>query len=771
MIPLPEGDASGAAEGSSRRGVRRDRRRPRRRGPGRFRVRGALLAFVGAGSAAAVPVSPAAGQAPPTGGQASPAGGQVPGAAHHAEARARLEAGDFPGAVESAAQALRESREFSPQAWGGAAPEGNLVLDDFRGAATAAYRARRIEYRAALAEALAGAGDPRGAAAEYRRTAALDPRPEFFRRLAELPGTGPAERLRLLFRAFAAAAAPERGAILEELRGSGAFRTENGLAAALDRFRFDAPDAFRGRRPAGLELRESRFPALTLAVEGGAYSTERSFAEGRALLLYFPGPGCPRCSEVIADLQRALRHRRVDLILPVRDADLPIVGRIAELTGAGLFVPEPHTAAGRSALTPRPVGHVARRDALAFDPGPDAEETLWFAARAGLSVLRAPLGEEASARRLVAALLRFLDDSPVAAPGDTDAGDGQPPAPPPERPEALIAALHRREAGPEPVADAESALLRAVRRALREARGPEERATGLLVRLAEVRGAAATKLHLLTALVPRFGARMLEAAQTLDPEITRTVPEGRIAVAAEIGADGDRNASPGFALARRYERADGTGVLFFAVVRPGGVPSGAPGSDNGEVRGLLVVPGREGGGVARPDGFAFSWTEDGGADDGGRCAAWGPPEPPLGRRCPAVVAPDGSVSLRTSQLVSNPDAPPGESGSAPALLRRLDGGPEPPEAALLRRGLEAHAAGEFESAEEAFRGALDAIGPGSPVDEAAVRYDLALTLAAQGEREAALSMLLALGDASFAPAVEAAVRRLYRSGPNEGRAR
>lgn len=775
MIPLPEGDASGAAEGGSRRGVRRDRRRPRRRGPGRFRVRAALLAFVGAGSAAAVPVSPTAGQASPAAGQASPAAGQVPGTADHAEARARLEAGDFPGAVESAARALRESREFSPQAWGGAAPEGNLVLDDFRGAATAAYRARRIEYRAALAEALAGAGDPRGAAAEYRRAAALDPRPEFFRRLSELPGTSPAERLRLLFRAFAAAGATERGAILEELRGSGAFRTENGLAAALDRFRFDAPDAFRGRRPAGLELRESRFPALTLAVEGGAYSTERSFAEGRALLLYFPGPGCPRCSEVIADLQRALRHRRVDLILPVRDADLPIVGRIAELTGAGLFVPEPHTAAGRSALTPRPVGHVARRDALAFDPGPDAEETLWFAARAGLSVLRAPLGEEASVRRLVAALLRFLDDSPVAAPGDTDAGEVQPPAPLPEKPEALIAALHRREAGPEPVAHAESALLRAVRRALREARGPEERATGLLVRLAEVRGAAVTKLHLLTELVPRFGARMLEAAQTLDPEITRTVPEGRIAVAPEIGADGHRNASSGFALARRYERADGTGVLFFAVVRPGEVPAGAPGGDNGEVRGLLVVPGREGGVVARPDdGFAFSWTEDGGADDGGRCAAWGPPEPPLGRRCPAVVAPDGSVSLRTSQLVSSPDAPPGEDGPSrnpPTLLRRLDGGPEPPEAALLRHGLEAHAAGEFESAEEAFRGALNAIGPGSPVDEAAVRYDLALTLAARGERETALSMLLALGDAAFAPAVEMAVRRLYRAGPNGSRDR
>lgn len=753
MIPLPDGSASGAADDGSRRGARREHRRRNRPGRGRFRARwGALLAF--AGSAVAAPVPPAA--------------GQVPGTAEHAEARARLEAGDFPAAVESAARALRESREFSPPAWGGPAPEGNLVLDDFTGAATAAYRARRIEYRATLAEALAGAGDPRGAAAEYRRAAALDPRAQFFRRLSELPGTNPAERLRLRFRAFAAAPAAERGAILEELRGSGAFRTGNGLAAALDRFRFEAPDAFRGRRPQGLELRESRFPALTLAVEGGAYSTERSFAEGRALLLYFPGPGCPRCGEVIADLQLALRHRRVDLILPVRDADLPIVGRIAELTGAGLFVPEPHTAAGRSALTPRPVGHVARRDALAFDPGPDAEETLWFAARAGLSVLRAPLGEDASVRRLVAALLRFLDDSPVAAPDGPESGGADSPAPLPEAPEALIAALLGWEAGPEPVADAESALLRAIRRTLREARDPAERAAGLLARLAEVRGAAAAKLHLLTELVPRFGARMLEAAQTLDAEIVRTVPEGRIAIAPEIAAEGDGNPSPGFALTRRYERADGTGVLFFSFVRPAGVPTGAPGSDGGEVRGLRVVPGREGSVASRPGGFAFSWTEDGAE---GRCAAWGPPEPPLRSRCPAEVAPDGSVFLRTTQLVASPTAPPGEDGppdDAPTLFRRVDDGPEPPEAVLLVRGLEAHAAGEFEIAEEAFRGAFDAVGPGSPVDEAALRYDLALTLAARGERETALTMLLALGDASFAPAVEAAVRRLYRAGPNGG---
>ena len=760
MIPLPDGSASGAADGESRRGALRARRRRGWRGPRRLRDWGALLVFAGAGSPAA--------------GQVLPAAGQVPGTAEHAEARARLEAEDFPRAVESAARALRESREFSPRAWGGAAPEGNLVLDDFSGAALAAFRARRIEYRATLAEALAGAGDPRGAAAEYRRAAALDPRPQFFRRLSDLPGTSPAERLRLRFRAFAASPAAERGAILEELRGSGAFRTGNGLAAALDRFRFEAPDAFRGRRPAGLELRESRFPALTLAVEGGAYSTERSFAEGRALLLYFPGPGCPRCGEVIADLQLALRNRRVDLILPVRDADLSIVGRIAELTGAGLFVPEPHTAAGRSALTPRPVGHVARRDALAFDPGPEAEETLWLAARAGLSVLRAPLGEDASVRRLVAALLRFLDDSPVAASEEADGGGADSPAPlpeAPEAPEALIAALLGWEAGPEPVADAESALLRAVRRSLREAPDPAERAAGLLARLAELRGAAATKLHLLTALVPRFGARMLEAAQTLDAEIVRTVPEGRIAVAPEIVAEADGNRSPGFALTRRYERADGTGVLFFALVRPAEVPAGAPGSDGGEVRGLRVVPGREGGVAARPDGFAFSWSEDGAE---GRCAAWGPPEPPLRSRCPAEVAPDGSVSLRTSQLVASPTAPPGEDGlpeDAPHLLRRVDGGPEPPEAALLFRGLEAHAAGEFETAEEAFRDALEAIGPGSPVDEAAVRYDLALTLAARDERETALTMLLALGDASFTRSVEAAVRRLYRAGPNGGRAR
>ena len=766
-MPLPEGSASGAARapghGERRRGDRRrgDRRAPvprRRFGPRRFRAWGA---FVALGCAAS-----------------GDAAAQVPGTAEHAEARARLEAGDFPGAVESAARALRASREFSPPEWGGDAPEGNLVLDDFTGAATAAYRARRIAYRATLAEALAGAGDPRGAATEYRRAAALDPRPEFFRRLADLPGTTPAERLRLLFRAFAVSPAAERGAILDELRNSGAFRTENGLAAALDRFRFETPDAFRGRRPRGLELRESRFPALTLAVEGGAYSTERSFAEGRALLLYFPGPGCPRCGEVIADLQRALRDRRVDLILPVRDADLPIVGRIAELTGAGLFVPEPHTAAGRSALRPRPVGHVARRGALAFDPGPDAEETIWFAARAGLSVLRAPLGEETSVRRLVTAILRFLDDSPVAAPGEAEGGGAERPNPLPEAPEALIGALRGWEAGPEPVADAEAALRRALRSTLRQTRDPAERAEDLLRRLSGLSGAGAAKLRLLTEFVPGFGARMLEAARELDPEIVRVVPDGPIAVAPGVETEGGPTAAARFGILRSYERADGAVVLFAAVARPG-APAAAS-ADAGEVRGLAAVRGREGGVAARPDGFAFHWiqdenkdeNEDGNGDaDEIRCAAWGPPEPPLDRRCPAEIGPDGSVSVRSSQLVPVPDAAPregGPSGNAPALLRRVDGGPEPPETVLLRRGLEAYSAGEFEAAEEAFRGALEAIGPGSPVDEAAIRYDLALTLAARGERETALSLLLALGDASFAPAVESAVRRLYRAAPSGG---
>lgn len=676
--------------------------------------------------------------------------------------------------MENAALALRASREFSPRAWGGDAPEGNLVLDDFTGAATAAYRARRIEYRATLAEALAGAADPRGARAEYRRAAALDPRPEFFRRLADLPGTTPAERLRLRFRAFAASPAAERGAILDELRNSGTFRTENGLAAALDRFRFEAPDAFRGRRPPGLELRESRFPALTLAVEGGAYSTERSFAEGRTLLLYFPGPGCPRCGEVIADLQRALRNRRVDFILPVADADLPIVGRIAELTGAGLFVPEPHTAAGRSALRPRPVGHVARRGALVFDPGPDAEETIWFAARAGLSVLRTPLGEDASARRLVTALLRFLDDSPVAAPGEADGGGAEPPNPLPETPEALIGALRGWEAGPEPVADAEAALLRVTRSTLRQARDPAERATGLLARTAALSGAGAAKLRLLTELVPGFGARMLEAAQRLDPEIVRVVPDGPIAVAPGVETEGGPTAAGLFGVLRGYERADGAVVLLAAIARPG-APAAAAADDPGEVRGLAAVRGRGGGVAARPDGFAFHWIQDeneNGNEDAAeiRCAAWGPPEPPLDRRCPAEIGPGGSVSVRSSQLVEVPEAPAfgPSSGNAPTLLRRVDGGPEPAETALLLRGLEAHAAGEFEAAEEAFRGVLEAIGPGSPVDEAAVRYDLALTLAARGERETALDLLLALGDASFAPAVDAAVRRLYRSAPSGG---
>ena len=94
----------------------------------------------------------------------------------------------------------------------------------------------------------------------------------------------------------------------------------------------------------------------------------------------------------------------------------------------------------------------------------------------------------------------------------------------------------------------------------------------------------------------------------------------------------------------------------------------------------------------------------------------------------------------------------------------MDGGPEFPEVIALTEGLDAFSAGELDRAEEAFQRAAEAIGPGSPLDLAAVRYNRALVAEAKGNRDTALGALLAIGDATFRSILEETIRRLYRAG-------
>ena len=647
---------------------------------------------------------------------ATPVSAQPPGAPEHAEARRLLDTGG--PAVEAAFRAIVRSEEFEPQAWSLAVPEGRLVLDEFTGAAAAAYRRARAGYRATLGEALAADGDAAGAETEYRRSLALDPRPETWRRLADLPGLALSERVASLLHSWTASDADT----LDLLRNSGAFRTEDGLAAAFDRFRYAS--ARRGRMPEGASPHDGAFPALTLAVEGGAWSSARAFSEGRWLLLYFPAPGCPRCGEVVDDLQTALRDRPIDLIAAVPDVDLGMATRIARLTGAGLFQPEPQTASGRSALAPRPVGHVVRRDIVAFRPEPHADETLWLAARAGLSVWRIPLVAGDSVRRAVRALFRFLDESPVP-------GSSRPLVEIPEGPEDLIEALGRLEAGAEPIADLEERLLAAVRSALRESGDPLASAMRLLRLTASLRVGDAARLRLLAELVPGLGERLLAAARGLDGGVARAVPNGKIRVAA--GADGL------LAIQREYEGRDRTRLVLAAVVRPG---------NPGEVRPIGLAPGSPAGVTARESGFVW---------DGGRCVRWGPTEGPAREQCPAEVH-RGAVVVRSSQLV-------GEPAEGPWYRRRVDGGSQPTEAEALTEALAAFAAGEPARANAALERAATAIGPGSPIGMAAVRYNLARIEESRGNREQALRILLAIGDATFLSPLDEAIRRLYRAGP------
>ena len=83
---------------------------------------------------------------------------QVPGSGEHAEARRLLEVGDGAGALESAFAAVTRSDEFEPTDWSQEIPEGRIVLDEFTGAANAAYRLRRAAYRVTLGDALAATG-------------------------------------------------------------------------------------------------------------------------------------------------------------------------------------------------------------------------------------------------------------------------------------------------------------------------------------------------------------------------------------------------------------------------------------------------------------------------------------------------------------------------------------------------------------------------------------------------------------------------------------
>ena len=654
-------------------------------------------------------------------------GAQPPGSAEHAEARRLLETGDGEAAVRSAFDALVRSDAFAPTDWSQEIPEGRIVLDEFTGAASAAYRLQRAAYRVTLGDALAATGDAAGAATEYRRAIALDPRAETWRRLADLPGTPLAERVDALLRSWARSGGSDREA-LELLRQTGAFRTENGLAAALDRFRFAAPETSRRRPPEGTTPYAGTFPSLSLAVEGGVWSSERSFAEGRPLVLYFPADGCPRCGEVLDELQNALRGQPADVIAAVSDADLAILTRIAELTGAGFFVPEPQSASARSRIRERAIGHVVRRETVDFRPDADTGGTLWLAARAGLSVWRIPLGAGSSIRRDLSALNRFLDDSPVEGSDATLVEV-------PDDPEAMIAALRRLEAGGEPVGDIEARLLNAVRTTLRAASDPAARGVSLLRAAAGLEAGDAARLALLTRIVPRFGERLLREAQAVDPDVVRAIPNGRLRVAAVDGS---------FVIQRDYEGADQAALVLSAEVGPG---------DPGELRVFEIVPGRAMSVTPREGGLVFVRERP----EEGTCLAWGPADGPFEEDC-APEFRGGAVVVSRSQLVGGSDA--GE----PSYLVRVDGGPEAPEVSALTEGLAAFAAGELDAAEGAFTRAAETVGPGSPLDMAAIRYNRARVAEVRGEREEALAALQAIGDATFPGVLEEAIRRLYRAG-------
>ena len=219
--------------------------------------------------------------------------------------------------------------------------------------------------------------------------------------------------------------------------------------------------------------------------------------------------------------------------------------------------------------------------------------------------------------------------------------------------------------------------------------------------------------------------------------MVRAVPGGRLRAAAM---------EESFVIQRDYEGADGAALVLSAVVRPG---------DPGELEVLEIVPGRALSVTARDEGLVFVRERP----DGEACLAWGPAAGPFEEDCAADFR-EGAIVVSRSQLAGGDDA--GE----PSYRVRVDGGAEPAEVAALTEGLAAFAAGEVEAAGAAFTRASEAIGPGSPLDMAAIRFNLALVAEARGDREEALAALQAIGDATFPGVLEEAIRRLYRAGEN-----
>ncbi len=640
-----------------------------------------------------------------------PAVAEPPGQEAHAEAERLLAAGEAESAVQSAFEAIQESRRFLPEDWGIETPEGRIVLDEFRAAARARYRTGRARYRATLGRALGAAGNFRGARAELRRSVALDPQPDAYRAIAELPGLPLAERVDALLLGWSAGGRRD-GSLREALAATGGFPHADAMVAAVERFRLKSPEADRLRIPPQVVTGDVPFPELSLAVRGGVYASTRSFREGRILILALADDGCGRCSDLVEDLQTTLRGRGVDAIVAVGDEDLPLLTRIAELAGAGFFQPEPQAASARARIGGRPIAHVVRRANLPEALREAAPGTLWVVARSGFLTLRAEQGE-APVRRILEPLLRFLDDPPF--PGGTE------PLSSPDE-ETLTETIRAFEALGHPTGAFEEQLATAVRDALRIARDPAERALELLDETSVIRGGNLARLRLLDALIPRIGDRLLEAARERDPAILRARRDGTLLVAVAEGRVG---------IQRQYEREDESVVLLHGLL-----------DGDGSVRALGVAAGEARGVTAHESGFRFAHAE---------CVSWGGET--LATRCPASLR-DGAVVVETRQLVGSPVA-------GPVLWRRVDGGPENETVETLLAGLEAFASGSFEEAAELFANAEPE--PGSPVDDAAIRYNLATTRALLGEREEALAMLEAIGDATFAPLVQSAARALYGS--------
>jgi tetratricopeptide (TPR) repeat protein len=638
----------------------------------------------------------------------------------HQKAIDDLAAGNAEAAVAAARQAIESSLLFDPQAEIGSRPAKGLLFDDMILEARRVYRKRRARYFRTLGDALALGEHWRASRKAYVRAAKLTNDPELWSLMSDDPDLKPSERLELMIRAYLAAAGPDRAGLEKSLLETGAFRSRHALQASLDQHRFGTLRAEFG----DLQLVPGAFPRFQAATNRGNLVTADLFREGRVLIAYFPIDACGRCSEELDGLTVPVLESRkeginIDVAAFVPEVDLPIARRIVRLLGMDVGV--------------------ARTEGLPPSLSYSKNGEIRVIARGGLTQIRMEMSPELTGheiRRRMEAIFRFLNAPGL--PTNVEPEDGSVPLVTLERGAndqrtlfEWIDELEWLEAVPAPLDDFYRSLDSLTQHVLR---GAENREVGVevLERLSRLRGANGAKLTALGTLGNRIGERLLERAQSLDPDVRRSTSAERGTLFVGIGRGDDPEATTRVYLQRAFQTNVGLTHFAFALRDV---------TTDIEIAWAGPEPNEPLGVEAVGSGGAFHYRVDDECPRGLRFVSDGEV---AYESCEAIVLDQEIVEVGRAIVDEVPDPP---------LYYRYDvvRGAEP---TSLELGLRHFNEGQFGEAASDFERARSEVDSVAPYDESDVVYNLARSLEEQGKRQEALSLYRGLGDLPYQETVD-----------------